>query len=87
MKHCVSCLIYYFSNAQEKTKEITTVKLVGNVTLLSYNLVNFCFNFLQELLMFEKLYQTLKRVFDVMFKKRAGVFYRDLKPRGAAEWF
>ena len=24
---------------------------------------------------------------DVMFKTRAAVFYRDLKPRGAAEWF
>ena len=23
----------------------------------------------------------------VMFKTRAAVFYRDLKPRGAAEWF
>ena len=23
----------------------------------------------------------------VMFKTRAEVFYRDLKPRGAAEWF
>ena len=25
--------------------------------------------------------------FYVMFKTRAAVFYRDLKPRGAAEWF
>ena len=24
---------------------------------------------------------------SVMFKTRAAVFYRDLKPRGAAEWF
>ena len=24
---------------------------------------------------------------QVMFKTRAAVFYRDLKPRGAAEWF
>ena len=26
-------------------------------------------------------------VLEVMFKTRAAVFYRDLKPRGAAEWF
>ena len=24
---------------------------------------------------------------EVMFKTQAAVFYRDLKPRGAAEWF
>ena len=26
-------------------------------------------------------------VFYVMFKTRAAVFYRDLKPGGAAKWF
>ena len=29
----------------------------------------------------------LRFKYIVMFKTRAGVFYRDLKPRGAAEWF
>ena len=27
------------------------------------------------------------KTYYVMFKTRAAVFYRDLKPRGAAEWF
>ena len=31
--------------------------------------------------------KTRTAVFKVMFKTRASVFYRDLKPRGAAEWF
>ena len=28
-----------------------------------------------------------KNFYKVMFRTRAAVFYRDLKPRGAAEWF
>ena len=33
------------------------------------------------------LQSSRNRGVDLMFKTRAAVFYRDLKPRGAAEWF
>ena len=35
----------------------------------------------------DNVYHNFKAKVYVTFKTRAAVFYRDLKPRGAAEWF